>query len=60
MTDDPYCRRPARLSARPDISRPLSSDAQVRVEARLDAAFSDAVASFSEAVADDDRDEQQR
>ena len=56
MTDDRTADALHRLSARPDISRPLSSDAQVRIEARLDAAFSDAVASFSEAVADDDRD----
>lgn len=56
MTDDRTADALHRLSARPDVSRPLSFDAQVRIEARLDAAFSDAVANFSEAVADDDRD----
>ncbi|HUS41967.1 MAG TPA: hypothetical protein VMY16_04805, partial [Ilumatobacteraceae bacterium] len=56
MTDDRTVDALHRLSVRPDISRPLSSDAQARIEARLDAAFSDAVANFSEAVADDDRD----
>jgi hypothetical protein len=49
MTDDRTADALHRLSVRPDISRPLSSDAQARIEARLDAAFSDA-------VADDDRD----
>jgi len=56
MTDDRTADALHRLSVRPDISRPLSSDAQARIEARLDAAFSDAVANFSEVVADDDRD----
>ena len=49
MTDDRTADALYRLSVRPDISRPLSSEAQARIEARLDAAF-------SEAVADDDRD----
>ena len=49
MTDDRTADALHRLSVRPDISRPLSSEAQARIEARLDAAFSDA-------VADDDRD----
>ena len=56
MTDDRTADALHRLSVRPDITRPLSSEAQARIEARLDAAFSDAVANFSEAVADDDRD----
>ena len=48
MTDDRTADALYRLSVRPDISRPLSSEAQARIEARLDAAFSDA-------LADDDR-----
>lgn len=42
MTDDRTAEALHRLSMRPDIARPLSSDAQARIEARLDTAFSDA------------------
>ena len=44
MTDERTADALHRLSMRPGISRPLSSDAQARIEARLDAAFADAVA----------------
>ena len=42
MTNDRTADALHRLATRPDIARPLSPDAQARVEARLDAAFVDA------------------
>jgi len=40
MNDDRTAEALHRLSVRPDISLPLSSEAQARIEARLDSAFS--------------------